>query len=134
MFLCGSVAVLTGPVVAQAQPSVKVHQIGFLPSRASAAHRQQLVALREGLRELGYVPDKTIIITAVWPETPSELPIGRRFRPVRTTSRPSALPPRPPQTRTIPPHAEAASTTEGVGRAQSWLVARFPADSFPMWK
>jgi putative ABC transport system substrate-binding protein len=30
--------------------------------------------LGEGLRELGYIPDKTIIITSVWPETPSELP------------------------------------------------------------
>jgi len=65
---------LATPLAAQAQSSVKIHQIGFLPSGASAAHRQQLEALREGLRELGYVPDKTIIITAVWPETPSELP------------------------------------------------------------
>ena len=55
---------------------MKVHQIGFLPSGASVAHRQQLEALRDGLRELGYVPDKTIIITARLAETPSELPVS----------------------------------------------------------
>ena len=74
-FLLTSLAgALAGPVGAEAQSAAKVPHIGFLPSGASAAHRQQLEALREGLRELGYVPDKTIIITAVWPETPSELP------------------------------------------------------------
>src|SRR5262245_42194675 len=66
--------VLAAPLAAGTQSSVEVHQIAFLLSGASAAHRQELEALREGLRELGYVPDKTIIITAVWPETPSELP------------------------------------------------------------
>jgi putative ABC transport system substrate-binding protein len=30
--------------------------------------------LREGLRGLGYVEGKTIVITALWPKTPSELP------------------------------------------------------------
>ena len=74
-FLIGTGAVLlAAPLAAEGQSPLKVHQIGFLPSGASAAHRRQLEALREGLRALGYVPDKTIIITAVWPETPSELP------------------------------------------------------------
>jgi len=65
---------LAAPLAVEAQSPLKIHQIGFLPSGASAAHRRQLEALREGLRALGYVPDKTIIITAVWPETPSALP------------------------------------------------------------
>jgi putative tryptophan/tyrosine transport system substrate-binding protein len=74
-FLAGTGAViLAAPLAAEGQSPLKVHQIGFLPSGASAAHRRQLEALREGLRALGYVPDKTIIITAVWPETPSGLP------------------------------------------------------------
>jgi ABC-type uncharacterized transport system substrate-binding protein len=74
-FLAGTgVVLLAAPLAAEGQSPLKVHQIGFLPSGASAAHRRQLEALREGLRALGYVPDKTIIITAVWPETPSELP------------------------------------------------------------
>ena len=74
-FLAGSGAVLlAAPLTAEAQPAGKVHHIGFLPSGASEAHRGQLEALRVGLRELGYVPDRTLRITAVWPATPSELP------------------------------------------------------------
>ena len=65
---------LAAPLAAEAQQAGKVYQIGFLPSGASLAHRRQLEALREGLRALGYIPDKTIIITVVWPQTPSELP------------------------------------------------------------
>ena len=65
---------LAVPLAAEAQQAAKVPHIGFLPAGASDAHRRQLEALREGLRELGYIPDKTILITAVWPETPSELP------------------------------------------------------------
>ena len=72
-FIVNSLAGVFVTPGAEAQQTAKVHQIGFLPSGASAAHRQQLEALREGLRELGYIPDKTIVITAVWPETPSEL-------------------------------------------------------------
>ena len=74
-FLAGTGAVLlAAPLAAEAQPAGKVHHIGFLPSGASEAHRGQLEALRVGLRELGYVPDRTLLITAVWPATPSELP------------------------------------------------------------
>src|SRR5262245_36111315 len=67
-------SLLAAPFTAGAQSAAKVPHIGFLPAGASDAHRRQLEALREGLRELGYIPDKTIIVTAVWPETPSELP------------------------------------------------------------
>ena len=74
-FLVTSLAgALGGTCVAEAQPPAKVHHIGFLPAGSSAAHRQQLDALREGLRELGYVQKKTLTITALWPNTPSELP------------------------------------------------------------
>jgi ABC-type uncharacterized transport system substrate-binding protein len=58
----------------KAQQATKVHHIGFLPAGASPAHRQQFDALREGLRELGYVEGKTIVISAFWPKTPGELP------------------------------------------------------------
>ena len=67
---------LAAPHAAKAQQTGKAHHIGFLPSGASEAHRSQLEALRVGLRELGYVLDKTLVITAVWPATPSEQ-IGR---------------------------------------------------------
>jgi len=73
-FLAVLTGVLAAPVVAEAQQAAKAHHIGFFPAGAGEAHRSQLEALRAGLRELGYVPDKTIVITAVWPETPSEFP------------------------------------------------------------
>jgi hypothetical protein len=59
------------PPVAQGQQAGKAHHIGFLPAGEGPAHRQQLEALRQGLRELGYVEGKTIVITALWPKTPS---------------------------------------------------------------
>ena len=65
---------LAVPLAAEAQQKVIGPHIGFLPGGAGAVFRQQLEALREGLRELGYVEGKTITITALWPKTPSELP------------------------------------------------------------
>ena len=65
---------LAAPLAAEAQPAGKVHHIGFLPAGSSPAHRQQFDALRKGLRELGYVEGRTIVISAFWPKTPSELP------------------------------------------------------------
>src|SRR5262249_44031327 len=61
-FVTGLGAVLAAPLATWAQQAGKVHHIGFLPAGASEAHRRQLEALREGLRELGYVPDKTLVI------------------------------------------------------------------------
>jgi len=67
-------SIVAAPPVAKGQQAGKAHHIGFLPAGASTAHQQQLEALRQGLRELGYVEGKTIVITALWPKTPSELP------------------------------------------------------------
>ena len=74
-FLLTSLAgALAAPLAAEGQPTARMFRIGFLPSGASPAHRQQLEALDEGLRALGYVQGKNIAITALWPKTPSELP------------------------------------------------------------
>ena len=62
------------PLGAEAQQARKVHRIGFLPGGTSPAHRQQLEALRQGLRELGHVEGATLVIIALWPKTTSELP------------------------------------------------------------
>jgi hypothetical protein len=58
----------------EAQPSVKIHHIGFLAAGDSPAHRQQLETLREGLRDLGYVEGESIVITALWSKTGGDLP------------------------------------------------------------
>ena len=74
-FLLTSLAgALAAPLAAEGQSTARMFRIGFLPSGASPAHRQQLEALDEGLRALGYVQGKNIAITALWPKTPSELP------------------------------------------------------------
>ncbi len=71
----GTLAALGAPRVTEGQPPPgQVPRIGFLPAGSSAAHRQQLDALRAGLRELGYVDGKTIIIMTAWPKAASELP------------------------------------------------------------
>jgi len=74
-FLLTSLAgALAAPLAAEGQSTARMFRIGFLPSGASPAHRQQLEALDEGLRALGYMQGKNIAITALWPKTPSELP------------------------------------------------------------
>jgi ABC-type uncharacterized transport system substrate-binding protein len=86
---------LGAPLAAEPQPVGKAHQIGFLPAGASPAHRQQLEALRDGLRELGYVEGKTIGITALWPKTQSELPelaasmVKQDFEPIVAPANPA---------------------------------------------
>ena len=58
-FLLTSLAgALAAPLAGEAQQAGKVHQIGFPRPVPGVAHRQQLEALREGLRELGYIPER----------------------------------------------------------------------------
>jgi putative ABC transport system substrate-binding protein len=48
------------PLAARAQPAAKVDRIGFL--RYASPHEKQLNAFREGLRTLGYVEGRNILI------------------------------------------------------------------------
>jgi putative tryptophan/tyrosine transport system substrate-binding protein len=49
-------------VVAQAQQPKKIPRIGFLIARSPSANAPRIEAFRQGLRELGYVEGKNIII------------------------------------------------------------------------
>ena len=49
-------------VVAQAQQAKKVPRIGFLTGASPAANAARIEAFRQGMRELGYVEGKTIVI------------------------------------------------------------------------
>lgn len=62
------VALLVMPVAAVAQPSATIPRVGLLGggSASSAASRSE--AFRQGLRELGYVEGKSIIIEEAWAE------------------------------------------------------------------
>ena len=60
----GSVAggLLTVPLAARAQPVGKVYRIGILETIPAAQNAANLDALRKGLRDLGYVEGRNLII------------------------------------------------------------------------
>lgn len=73
-----ALGMLSAPVAADAQPPKKVPRIGYLTLRSGPTEREE--ALRQGLRDLGYVEGQNIIIeyrfaggTARLPEMAAEL-------------------------------------------------------------
>jgi putative ABC transport system substrate-binding protein len=57
------------PLVADAQqPADEVHRIGLLGAVTAASYASQLEALRQGLRELGYVEGQNVVIEYRWAE------------------------------------------------------------------
>jgi putative ABC transport system substrate-binding protein len=58
----------TAPPVAKAQPAGKVWRIGYLSSRPAATSADRLDHLRQGLRDLGYVEGRNIVIEFRWAE------------------------------------------------------------------
>jgi putative tryptophan/tyrosine transport system substrate-binding protein len=56
------------PLAAIAQQPSKVPRIGFLGAASVTGYASQLEALRTGLRDLGYVEDRTIVIEFRWAE------------------------------------------------------------------
>src|SRR4030095_1913251 len=56
------VVLLAVGVIANAQQTKKVPRIGYLSARSSSSESTQAEAFRQGLRELGYVEGKKIII------------------------------------------------------------------------
>jgi putative tryptophan/tyrosine transport system substrate-binding protein len=68
-FLLTSLAgALLAPLAAGAQPAGKGWRIGFLSSQAASASQPYVEALRQGLRELGYVEGRNIAIEYRWAE------------------------------------------------------------------
>jgi len=66
----GVVLVLTvlAPRVAEAQQPGKVPRIGLLGGGSASAAAGRIDAFRQGLRDLGYVEGKTIVIEQMWAE------------------------------------------------------------------
>jgi putative tryptophan/tyrosine transport system substrate-binding protein len=62
------------PVVARAQQPARVFRIGFLGFGNASTWSNRVEALRGGLRDLGYVEGKNIVIEFRWTETIEQLP------------------------------------------------------------
>jgi putative ABC transport system substrate-binding protein len=72
--VCSSIALVVAvlffatPFVAQSQPIGNAHQIGFLGNSTAALEANLVGPFREGLRELGYVEGRNIVIEYRWAE------------------------------------------------------------------
>jgi putative tryptophan/tyrosine transport system substrate-binding protein len=73
-------AAAAGPLAARAQQPAKVARIGYLGLGPASARTTQVEALRAGLRDLGWVEGKNVIIEFRWADKVDELP-ARRPRP-----------------------------------------------------
>jgi len=62
------VGALAGPITALAQQPARIPRIGILYSESAAAFARQLEVLRAGLRDLGYVEGKNLVIEFRWAE------------------------------------------------------------------
>jgi putative ABC transport system substrate-binding protein len=62
------------PVVARAQQPAKIARIGWLGLGPAAAQSRRVKALRAGLRDLGFVEGKNIVIEFRWADTVDQLP------------------------------------------------------------
>ena len=60
-------AAVTWPLAARAQQGNKVWRIGFLGMVSASSHAPRVEALRAGLRELGYVEGKNLVIESDGP-------------------------------------------------------------------
>src|ERR1700687_1015712 len=96
-FLAGTGAMLlAAPLAAEAQPARKVSHVGVLPP--GAPPEPVLEAFREGLRDLGYVEGRNIVLEYRWaegkldrlPELAAEL-VGLKVDVIHTLSTPAAI-------------------------------------------
>jgi putative ABC transport system substrate-binding protein len=68
LILLLALAVLATPLAPQAQQPTKVPRIGLLGGGSASANAVRIDAFRQGLRELGYVEGKNIVIEELWAE------------------------------------------------------------------
>jgi putative ABC transport system substrate-binding protein len=70
-----ALGMLVPPLAADAQHAGKVARIGYLSGVSSSGSPRQFVALREGLREFGWLEGQNLVIEARWAEgRPERLP------------------------------------------------------------
>jgi putative tryptophan/tyrosine transport system substrate-binding protein len=66
-------ALFAWPLVARAQPPVKIVRLGFLGFGTPAASANRVEAFRAGLRDLGYVEGKNLVIEFRWSGTVEQM-------------------------------------------------------------
>jgi putative tryptophan/tyrosine transport system substrate-binding protein len=69
----GGAALIAWPLVARAQRPPKVARLGFLGFGPASAMASRVEALRAGLRDLGYVEGKNLIIEFRWSDTVEQM-------------------------------------------------------------
>jgi len=67
-------AVVAWPLAARAQQPAKVARIGYLDLGPASARASRVQALRAGLRDLGWVEGKNIVIEFRWADGVQQLP------------------------------------------------------------
>jgi putative ABC transport system substrate-binding protein len=67
-FVAGMAAVVVAPLAAGAQRAEKVYRIGYLGNASASVQTKRVESLRAGLRDLGYVEGKNIVIEFRWAE------------------------------------------------------------------
>jgi hypothetical protein len=67
-FIATATAILVAPFAADAQQAAKVPRIGFLGNSTAALEANLVGPFREGLRELGYVEGRNVLIEYRWAE------------------------------------------------------------------
>ncbi|MDP2702562.1 MAG: ABC transporter substrate-binding protein, partial [Candidatus Rokubacteria bacterium] len=67
-FIATATAILVAPLAADAQPAAKVPRMGFLGNSTAALEANLVGPFREGLRDLGYVEGRNILIEYRWAE------------------------------------------------------------------
>src|SRR5512132_3050016 len=66
------VVLLAVAVIAEAQQPKKVPRIGYLGATSRSTNPARIEAFRQGLRELGYIDGKNIVIEYRWSEAKSD--------------------------------------------------------------
>ncbi len=72
LLLALGAAALASPLSPLAQPAAKVWRIGFLGTATAAGYVKEVEAIRAGLRDLGYIEGKNIVIEFRWGENNPE--------------------------------------------------------------
>jgi|SRR5690349_1400694 len=71
-FVTGLGTVLVAPILVEAQPAREVAKIGLLTPSSPAGSGHLVEAFRQGIRELGYIEGKTVVLEARYGEGKSE--------------------------------------------------------------